>query len=101
MKANEAGLAVPVFGVEGRDFLNLSGNLHVIPFTTGTTFRDLLTSRRDRLTPQQAGLPDCGGRRCVQGLGREEVALLAGMSTEYDVRLNAVATNRFGAALSS
>jgi transcriptional regulator with XRE-family HTH domain len=49
--------------------------------------RDFLTSRRDRLTPQQAGLPDFGGRRRVKGLRREEVALLAGMSTEYYVRL--------------
>ena len=33
------------------------------------------------------GLPDFGGRRRVKGLRREEVALLAGMSTEYYVRL--------------
>ena len=39
------------------------------------------------MTPQQAGLPDFGGRRRVPGLRREEVALLAGMSTEYYVRL--------------
>ncbi|WP_370180968.1 helix-turn-helix transcriptional regulator [Rhodococcus wratislaviensis] len=49
--------------------------------------RDFLTTRRARLTPQQAGLPDFGGRRRVPGLRREEVALLAGMSTEYYVRL--------------
>jgi len=49
--------------------------------------REFLTSRRDRLTPQEAGLPDFGGRRRVKGLRREEVALLAGMSTEYYVRL--------------
>ena len=49
--------------------------------------REFLTSRRERLTPQQAGLPDFGGRRRVKGLRREEVALLAGMSTEYYVRL--------------
>src|SRR4051794_22849508 len=49
--------------------------------------RDFLTSRRERLTPRQAGLPDFGGRRRVKGLRREEVALLAGMSTEYYVRL--------------
>jgi transcriptional regulator with XRE-family HTH domain len=46
-----------------------------------------LTSRRARITPQEAGLPDFGGRRRVKGLRREEVALLAGMSTEYYVRL--------------
>ena len=49
--------------------------------------REFLTSRRERLTPQQAGLPDFGGRRRVKGLRREEVALLAGMSIEYYVRL--------------
>jgi transcriptional regulator with XRE-family HTH domain len=49
--------------------------------------RDFLTTRRARLTPQQAGLPDFGGRRRVPGLRREEVALLAGMSTEYYIRL--------------
>jgi transcriptional regulator with XRE-family HTH domain len=49
--------------------------------------REFLVSRRARLTPAEAGLPDFGGRRRVQGLRREEVALLAGMSTEYYVRL--------------
>ncbi|WP_213816393.1 helix-turn-helix domain-containing protein [Glaciihabitans sp. dw_435] len=49
--------------------------------------REFLTSRRSRLTPEQAGLPNYGGRRRVPGLRREEVALLAGMSTEYYVRL--------------
>jgi transcriptional regulator with XRE-family HTH domain len=49
--------------------------------------REFLTSRRERLTPQEVGLPDFGGRRRVKGLRREEVALVAGMSTEYYVRL--------------
>ena len=49
--------------------------------------REFLTSRRARLTPEQAGLPNFGGRRRVPGLRREEVALLAGMSVEYYVRL--------------
>lgn len=49
--------------------------------------RQFLTSRRERLTPAQAGLPHFGGRRRVKGLRREEVALLAGVSTEYYVRL--------------
>ncbi|MGC5171505.1 helix-turn-helix domain-containing protein [Microbacterium sp. DT81.1] len=49
--------------------------------------REFLVSRRARLTPQAAGLPDFGGRRRVPGLRREEVALLAGMSVEYYVRL--------------
>lgn len=48
---------------------------------------EFLTSRRARLSPSQAGLPDYGGRRRVPGLRREEVALLAGMSSEYYKRL--------------
>jgi len=49
--------------------------------------RDFLTSRRDRLTPGQAGIPLYGGRRRVKGLRRQEVAMLAGMSTDYYTRL--------------
>src|SRR3954465_9549998 len=49
--------------------------------------REFLTPRRARLTPEQAGLPNFGGRRRVPGLRREEVALLAGMSVEYYIRL--------------
>jgi transcriptional regulator with XRE-family HTH domain len=49
--------------------------------------RDFLTTRRGRLTPEQAGVPFFGGRRRVTGLRREEVAMLAGMSTDYYTRL--------------
>jgi transcriptional regulator with XRE-family HTH domain len=45
-----------------------------------------LTSRRARVTPEQAGLPTYGRRR-VPGLRREEVASLAGVSVEYYKRL--------------
>lgn len=45
-----------------------------------------LTSRRARVTPEQAGLPSWGPRR-VKGLRREEVASLAGVSVEYYKRL--------------
>lgn len=48
--------------------------------------REFLTTRRAKLTPAQAGLPDFGGRRRVTGLRREEVALLAGISTQYYIR---------------
>ena len=42
--------------------------------------REFLTTRRARITPQQAGLPVYGsGRRRVTGLRREEAALLAGV----------------------
>ncbi len=49
--------------------------------------REFLVSRRARITPKQAGLPAYGGNRRVKGLRREEVALLAGISAEYYVRL--------------
>ncbi|WP_153411283.1 helix-turn-helix transcriptional regulator [Nocardia macrotermitis] len=49
--------------------------------------REFLTSRRARITPEQAGLPAYGGNRRVAGLRREEVALLAGMSIDYYVRM--------------
>ncbi|TDD14906.1 CocE/NonD family hydrolase [Nonomuraea diastatica] len=48
--------------------------------------RDFLISRRARITPQQAGLAP-GGRRRVPGLRREEVAVLAGVSTDWYTRL--------------
>lgn len=49
--------------------------------------RDFLTSRRARITPEQAGLPAYGGHRRVAGLRREEVAMLAGVSVDYYTRL--------------
>jgi transcriptional regulator with XRE-family HTH domain len=47
---------------------------------------EFLTSRRARVSPEQAGLPTYGRRR-VPGLRREEVASLAGVSIEYYRRL--------------
>jgi transcriptional regulator with XRE-family HTH domain len=50
--------------------------------------REFLSTRRARITPEQAGLPTYGHeRRRVIGLRREEVALLAGVSPQYYVRL--------------
>ncbi|WP_425825682.1 helix-turn-helix transcriptional regulator [Streptomyces fractus] len=45
-----------------------------------------LRSRRERLRPRDVGLPS-GARRRTPGLRREEVAVLAHISTEYYVRL--------------
>lgn len=45
-----------------------------------------LRSRREKLQPQDVGLPS-GPRRRTPGLRREEVAVLAHISTEYYVRL--------------
>jgi hypothetical protein len=52
-----------------------------------TQIREFLASRRARITPGQAGLPAYGGHRRVTGLRREEVALLAGVSIDYYVRM--------------
>ncbi len=49
--------------------------------------REFLSSRRARITPEQAGLPAYGGHRRVKGLRREEVALLARISVDYYVRM--------------
>jgi transcriptional regulator with XRE-family HTH domain len=47
---------------------------------------DFLRARRGRLRPQDLGLVP-GGRRKVTGLRREELALLAGLSTDYYQRM--------------
>jgi transcriptional regulator with XRE-family HTH domain len=50
--------------------------------------REFLISRRERISPAAAGLPAYGGsNRRVKGLRREEVALLAGVSIDYYVRM--------------
>jgi len=49
--------------------------------------REFLSSRRARISPDQAGLPVYGGNRRVKGLRREEVAMLAGVSVDYYVRM--------------
>ena len=49
--------------------------------------REFLSSRRAHITPEQAGLPAYGGNRRVKGLRREEVAMLAGVSIDYYVRM--------------
>jgi transcriptional regulator with XRE-family HTH domain len=49
--------------------------------------REFLSSRRARINPEDAGLPAYGGNRRVKGLRREEVAMLAGVSVDYYVRM--------------
>ena len=51
-----------------------------------TALGNFLRWHRHRLTPGEVGLPEYGRRR-VPGLRREEVAQLAGISTEYYIRL--------------
>lgn len=54
--------------------------------STRDDIRQFLTSRRARLSPEQVGIQSYGRRR-VPGLRREEVAMLAKVSTEYYGRL--------------
>jgi transcriptional regulator with XRE-family HTH domain len=53
---------------------------------TKSEIREFLTSRRARITPEQAGITAYGERR-VPGLRREEVAVLAGVSVDYYTRM--------------
>lgn len=53
---------------------------------TGGELGDFLRSRRDRLTPEDVGIPP-GHRRRTPGLRREEVAQLAGIGVDWYIRL--------------
>src|SRR6266516_3719300 len=65
----------------------MSGSgVYADPVDTKQEIQDFLTSRRARITPEQAGLVSFGSRR-VPGLRREEVAVLAGVSVPYYTRL--------------
>ena len=55
--------------------------------TAGKPLGHYLRARRELVRPEAAGLPEGGGRRRVSGLRRSEVAQLAGISTEYYVKL--------------
>jgi transcriptional regulator with XRE-family HTH domain len=50
-------------------------------------FGKFLKAMRSRLSPEDAGAGPASGARRVPGLRREEVARLAGVSTDYYVRL--------------
>jgi transcriptional regulator with XRE-family HTH domain len=51
-----------------------------------TAFGQYLRARRELLRPEDVGLPSLGRRR-VPGLRRDELALLAGISSDYYLRL--------------
>jgi transcriptional regulator with XRE-family HTH domain len=53
---------------------------------SGNLLGDYLRARRDLVRPEEVGLPT-GGQRRVPGLRREEVAMLAGISSDYYLRL--------------
>ncbi|MFT4211567.1 MAG: helix-turn-helix transcriptional regulator [Microbacterium sp.] len=52
----------------------------------GNELGEFLRARRELVTPEQVGVPVVGVRR-VAGLRREEVAMLAGISVDYYLRL--------------
>ena len=51
-----------------------------------TVIGEYLRARRELVHPEDVGLPDVGRRR-TPGLRREEVAMLAGVSADYYIRL--------------
>jgi transcriptional regulator with XRE-family HTH domain len=58
----------------------------VVGMSSGNRLGDYLRARRELVRPADVGLPDRGHRR-VPGLRREEVAMLAGVSADYYLRL--------------
>jgi transcriptional regulator with XRE-family HTH domain len=48
---------------------------------------EYLRARRELVRPEDVGIPDPSSRRRVPGLRREEVAMLAGVSSDYYIRL--------------
>jgi transcriptional regulator with XRE-family HTH domain len=58
-----------------------------MPMAHENLIGDYLRARRELVRPQDIGIPDPGSRRRVPGLRREEVAMLAGVSSDYYVRL--------------
>lgn len=58
-----------------------------MPNESSTPLGAFLKTRRDRLTPEQAGLAPGIGLRRTPGLRREELAALAGISNDYYIRL--------------
>jgi transcriptional regulator with XRE-family HTH domain len=55
--------------------------------TTKTEASEFISSRRARLKPEDVGLTSTRGNRRVPGLRRDEVAMLAGVSTDYYIQL--------------
>ena len=84
--ADLAKVGVPVKGGTGRVSQAQDPRVYACGVETKQEIREFLTSRRARITPEQAGLASYGSRR-VPGLRREEVAVLAGVSVPYYIRL--------------
>ena len=59
----------------------------VITVSSENLIGEYLRARRELVLPEDAGLPKPDPRRRVPGLRRAEVAMLAGVSPEYYMRL--------------
>ena len=82
---DSVGVGGPVDPGTGRASHLGGGRRSIAVVDNRNEIRQFLASRRARITPQQAGLPAFGGNRRVAGLRREEVALLAGVSVDYQL----------------
>ena len=82
-RAWEVGLP----GVSARPPFRRASRRTVVDVDNRAEIRQFLATRRAKLTPEQVGLPAGGGKRRVPGLRREEVAVLAGVSTDWYIRL--------------
>lgn len=74
-------------GGTASDCLRRAGRRNVDHVDNRSEIRDFLTTRRAKVSPEQAGLARGVGVRRVPGLRREEVATLAGVSIEWYTRL--------------
>jgi transcriptional regulator with XRE-family HTH domain len=81
------GLMFRRVGVSDRHCRQPSGLRSVVVVDRKEEIREFLISRRAKVSPEQAGIPSYGELRRVPGLRREEVAQLAGVSTDYYTRL--------------
>lgn len=80
------GGAVQRRGVPRTSWTTLAGG-RVCHHWVVTELSDFLRSRRAKLAPVQVGLTGTDSPRRVPGLRREELAMLAGVSVDYYVRL--------------
>jgi transcriptional regulator with XRE-family HTH domain len=80
------GSQIPAVGTSAGDRLIFAGRDTVDNVSETNMLGDYLRSRRGSVQPDDAGLVASGARR-VPGLRREEVAMLAGISSNYYLRL--------------
>jgi transcriptional regulator with XRE-family HTH domain len=85
--AKEAVRDPKTLGVSDRHCRQPIGLRSVVVVDRKDDIREFLISRRAKVSPEQAGIPSYGDLRRVPGLRREEVAQLAGVSTDYYTRL--------------